>query len=94
MKLGSKINVISPTFAKNLGLWVWRIEIGAQKNDGSSPKTFEIVRASFSIDNKSIRSSFFEETFLIANININIVLIMFFLILSNLQINFLEQKLN
>lgn len=40
------------------------------------------------------RPRFFEKTFLLANICINIALRMLFLNLSNAEIHFLEQKLN
>lgn len=46
------------------------------------------------MDNKAYKPRYFKKTFLLANISIDIVLRMSFLTLSNIEINFLVQKLN
>lgn len=46
------------------------------------------------MDNKVGKSQFFKQIFLIVEISINIVQKMPFLILRNVEINFLERKLN
>lgn len=53
-----------------------------------------MVLVSFSIDDKTGRLWFFKDTFLIVNINIDIVLGMPFFTTSNVKINFLKWKLN
>lgn len=62
--------------------------------DGLSFRTWKIVIAALSINDKVSRSQFFKETFLIANINMNIILEISFLTLSNVEIYYLERELN
>lgn len=93
MNLGSKINAISPTYVAKLILKVRHINIGAQKINGSTLKTFEIVLASFQVEDKLGRAWYFQKTFLLADINIEVVLRMPFLIFSNADIQFTEKKL-
>lgn len=47
-----------------------------------------MVIASFQINDKDRKSCFFEETLLLADININIAFRMLFLILSNVEVSF------
>lgn len=54
---------------------------------------FDMVIASFLIDDKDKKSYFFKKIFLLANININITIRMLFLILSNIQNNFNKWKI-
>ena len=44
---GSEVNAISPAYAKRLGLKTQKINVGAQKIDGSTLKTFGMVIADF-----------------------------------------------
>ena len=44
---GSEVNAMSPIFAQKLGLHIWKINVKAQKIDGSTPKTFGMVIANF-----------------------------------------------
>lgn len=46
------------------------------------------------MDDKAKRSRFFEKTSLLANISKDVILRMFFLILTNVKINFIDRKLN
>ena len=48
----------------------------------------------FLMEDKEKRSCFLMETFLLANINIDITLKMFFLTLSNVEIDFVSQHLH
>ena len=66
---GSEVNVIIPTYAAKLGLKVRRTNVWIQKIDGSILKIFEMVLASFQIEDKLERAKFFYKTFLLANIN-------------------------
>lgn len=51
---------------------------------------FRIILSSFQVDNKFDKTRFFLETFLIANIKVEVILDMFFLTLSNANVLFLE----
>ena len=90
---GSKVNAMTPAYASKLGLRVRRTDVGAQKIDGSTLKTFEMVLASFQVEDKLGRARFFQETFLLADISVEVVLEMSFLTLSNTDIQFAEKEL-
>ena len=79
---------MTPAFAAKLGLYTQPTNVGAQKIDGSALKTYNMTIAGFSIQDKLDRAQFFEETFLLANTSIKVVLGMFFLALSNADILF------
>ena len=85
---GSKVNVITPAFVAKLILFIHPTGIGLQKIDGSARKTYSMGIAGFSIQDKSDRARFFEETFLLADTSIEVVLGMPFLALSNADIQF------
>lgn len=61
--------------------------------ENSRLETFSMVIASFLVDAKNKKLRFFEETFLLANISIEVTLEMFFFTLSNIEINFINQEL-
>ena len=48
----SEINAISLVYTSKLDLKVYHTNIGAQKIDGSTPKTFKMVLASFQVEDK------------------------------------------
>lgn len=50
--LKSEINVMKSSFAKKLGFYIWRTEVGTNKIDNSRLETFEIVVVSSLINNK------------------------------------------
>ena len=52
---------MTPAYAKQLGFQVQKTDIGAQKTDGSLLRTFEIVIASFPIEDKLDKARFFQE---------------------------------
>lgn len=58
------------------------------QNNGSRLSIFVILIASFLIKDKNKRICIFEITFLLINLEINITLGIFFLILGNIKINF------
>ena len=90
---GSKVITIYPTFAQELGLSIRQINVRAQKINGTILNTFGIVVAVFSVIEKANRVRFFEKTFLVANISLEMVFGILFLILSNADINFSGWKL-
>lgn len=65
----------------------------ARKFEDSSFKTYSIVSAVFSIQDSLQRVWFFENIFLLAKINIEIVLEMFFLGPSNTDVKFDAREL-
>ena len=60
---GSEVNAITPAYASQLGLRARHTNVGAQKIDGSTLKTFGMVLASFQVEDKLGRARFFQETF-------------------------------
>ena len=84
---------MSSTFAWKLGLHIQKTNVVAQKIDGSALETFGMVITDFQVENKSGRLRFFQETFLVANTQFEVVLGMFFLKISNADILFGEKTL-
>ena len=91
--LDSKINTIYSTFVKELGFFIRLIDIGAQKIDGTILDSVEIVVAIFLVIDKANEVRFFEETFLVPNVSLGVVIEMFFLILSGADVDFLDWEL-
>ena len=52
-----------------------------------------MVLAGFSVQDKLTKVQFFEKTFLVADTSIEVVLGMFFLTLSNVDVQFVEKEL-
>ena len=50
---GSEVNAVYPAFAMELGLPIRLTDVGAQKIDGTTLKTYEMVVAAFSVENKA-----------------------------------------
>ena len=90
---GSEFNVMSPAYAKSLGLKTWKTNVGAQKIDGSALEIFGMVIADFKVKNKGGRPRFFQETFLVADTKFEMVLRMLFLKISNADVAFDERTL-
>ncbi len=84
---------MTPAYATKLDLTVRKISVGAQKIDGLLLETYGIVSASFSLQDSLRRVRFFEETFLLANISMKMVLGMLFLAFSNADFQFDAEKL-
>lgn len=85
---GSGVNAMTPAFAAKLGVSIQTTGIGAQKIHGSALKSYGIVIAGFSILDNSGKIRFFEETLLLADTSMEVVLGMPFLALSNADIHF------
>lgn len=77
-------------FAKKLGLLIYKTKVSTQKINGFRLVTFDMVIALFSMEDKKRKSRFFEESFLLADISINIALDMPFLTLTNDEIEFIS----
>ena len=67
--------------------------VRAQKIDGSILETFGMVLASFQMEDKLKRAQFFQETFLLADLSIKMVLWMSFLTFSNANVQFARKEL-
>ena len=77
---------MTSTYAKKLGLLIQKTDVEAQKIDELSLDTFGMVIAGFQVLDKQGRAQFFQKTFLLANTTIEVVLRMFFLTFSNVDI--------
>ena len=84
---------MTPAYTAKLGLQVQKANIGAQKIDGSTLETFGMVLADFQVEDKLGKVRFFQETFLLADINAEVVLGMPFLTLSNADVQFVKKEL-
>ena len=84
----SEVNAMHPSFAKQLGLAIRLIDVRAQKIDSTTLDTHGMVVAAFSMMDKVNWVRFFEETFLVANVSLEVVLGMSFLTLSDADIDF------
>ncbi len=74
---------MTPAYRTKLGLTTQRTSIGAQKIDDSLLKTYDIVSASFLLQDSQKKVRFYEETFLLADTSIQMVLGILFLARSN-----------
>lgn len=61
-----------------------------QKIDSFKLNSISIVIALFLIKDKDKKFHIFDKIFLLANLNIDIILEMFFLILNNIKVNFVS----
>lgn len=64
------------------------------KIDGFKLNIFSMVIGFFKVDYKDRKFWFFKKTFLLANFSIDITLNMFFLTLSNVEVNFVSWDLS
>ena len=80
-------------YATKLGLHTRKIDVGTQKIDWSHLDTFGMVILDCSVKDKLGRVQFFQEIFLLANIDLEVVLEMSFLTLSKANIWFTEREL-
>ena len=84
---------MNSNYAWKLGLKIRKINIGAQKIDGSALETFGMVIANFQVEDKASRPRFFQEIFLVADTKFEVILGMFFLKISNADVSFGEETL-
>ncbi len=82
--------MMSPAYATKLGLTTQKTSIRAQKINDSSLKTYDMISASFLLQDSLGKVQFFEETFLLTDTNMEMVLAMCFLSLSNADIKLAE----
>ncbi len=87
---GSKVNTMTLVYVAKLGLTTRKTSLEAQKIDGSPLETHGMTSAKFLLQDSLGRVWFFELTFLLADTNIEVVLGMPFLSLSNIDVEFAE----
>ncbi len=58
---GIERNAMSQAFAQQLGLKIRKTNVGAQKIDGTTLETYEMVVSTFSVSDKDGKERFFEE---------------------------------
>ncbi len=90
---GSKVNAMSQAFAQQLGLKIRKTNVGVQKINGITLKTYGMVVSTFFVLDKDGREKFFRESFLLADVKPDIVLGMLFLTMSNTAVDFQAQDL-
>ncbi len=69
---------MSPAFALQLGLKIWKTNIGVQKIDGTTLEIYKMVISTFFILDKDSRERFFKESFLLAHIKPDVVFMILF----------------
>ena len=79
---------MSQAFTVLIGLKIRKINIKAQKIAGITLETYKIINSIFSVLDKDNRKRFFKESFLFADVNLDVLLGMFFLIINNADIDF------
>ena len=79
---------MSRVFTHQLGFAIWKTNVEAQKIDGTTLETYEMIVSTFFVLDKDDRERFFEESFLLANVKPEIFLEMPFLTMSNVEIDF------
>ena len=84
---------MTPGYISKLGLKVRPTNVRAQKINGSTFETFEMVLASFQVEDTLGRAHFFQKIFLLTDLSIEVVLGMPFLTLSNADIKFAQKEL-
>lgn len=93
INFGSKINTIQPSFARKLGLNIGEINVDIQRINGIKLEIFDMVIACFLVENKVGKSHFFEDTFLLGDISMNIACRMLLFIFNIVKMNFTDQEL-
>lgn len=88
----SKVNAMNPVYAAKLVLITRKIDVSAQKIDGSVI-TYGMAIASFPLQDKLGKGRFLKKTFLLTDTSMKVVLGMLFLSFSNANIWFAEKEL-
>ena len=84
---------MNPTLTRKLSLHIQKTNLGSQKINGSAFKTFGIVIVDFQVEDKIGRPRLFQKIFLAADTKFEVVLEIFFLKISNVDIAFGEKTL-
>ena len=87
---GYEVNAMTPAYAKKLAFTPQKTSVEVQKINGCFLETYNMTSASFSFQDSQKMVRFFEKSFLLANTNMEVVLRMPFLALSNADVEFTE----
>ena len=80
-------------YTKQLGLRTRKTDVGAQKINRLLLATYGIVIAAFQVTDKLSKARFFQQTFLLADTTIKVILGIPFLTFNNANIQFAEKEL-
>lgn len=83
---------MTPGYAAKLGFTPRLTNVGAQKINNLALNAYKITIVEFLIENKFEKGSFFEEIFLLVDINIEVILKISFLSFTNANIKFVESN--
>ena len=89
----NEVNAIHPAFAERLGFVIQTTNISTQKIDGTTFETYGMVVAAFLMTDQISRIRFFEETFLVANVSLDVVFRILFFTMSDADVNFPKREL-
>ena len=89
---GSKVNVMTPAYAAELGFTTRKTSIETQKFDGLLLEIYGIALTRFSIQASLGKVGFFEKIFLLADTSMEVVLEMLFFSLSNANVEFAKLR--
>lgn len=92
-QLSSMVNAIIPAYAAKQDLITRKTSIRVQKIDNLPLKTHSMASARFLLQDSVERVRFFEETYVLVNISMEIVLKIHFLALNNASFQFSTKKL-
>lgn len=81
---------MTPIYAKKLNFQLYKTDIRAQKIDGSSLTTYNIVIAGFQFVNKLGKAYFFQKIFLLVNFSVEVILEILFLTFNNANVIFIN----
>ena len=89
----SEVNTMAPAYTKKLGLRVQKTDVGTQKTGGSTLETYGMAIAGFQVQDKFGKARFFQETFLVADTSVEVVLGMLFLAFNMVEVDIVEKEL-
>ena len=89
--LGSEVNIIHPTFAQELGLLIRATDVGVWKIYDTILGKYGMVVAAFLVIYKANQVRFLEETFLMPYVSPKVVFGMLFIIINNVNVDFLDR---
>lgn len=84
---------MTPAYVVKLGLVIQKTDNDVQKIDGLPLVIYEMLLVGFSVQNKLKKIQFFEETFMLADTNMEVILGMSFLIFSNANMQLVKKEL-
>ena len=79
---------MSQVFASQLGLKIRKTNVRARKIDDTTLVTYKMIISIFFMSDKDVKKKLFEESFLLAEINPDIMLGILFLIINNVDVDF------